>query len=338
MRTITLAQVGCGYWGPNLLRSFRAVPGARLKWLCDLKPGRLEWARENFIGLQTTADLDEVLDDPEVDAVVVATEPYTHHALGLAVLSAGKHLFMEKPLARSTAEARDLAARAARARRVVGVGHVYLYHPGVEALRARLGSGRDGLGRPLYFDLARVNPGPPKPKHDVIWDLAPHEVSLALALAGSPAVAVRGVGLRWDLKVDEAAFFEIRFRDGVYARVHVSWRSHRKIRRLDAYCEKGAAFFDETSATPLVVVRPGVDNRVGARASFKGDFSYGAGRVETPALPKASPLERECADFVEAVRRGRAPRSGADLGVEVVRVLEAAARSAASGGREVRLS
>ena len=338
MKNITVAQIGCGYWGPNLLRSFRGVPGARLKWLCDLKPGRLDWARENFTGLQTTADLDEVLSDPEVDAVAVATEPYTHHQLGRAVLAAGKHLFMEKPLARSTAEARDLAARAKKARRVIGVGHVYLYHPGVEALRARLGSGRNGLGRPLYFDLARVNPGPPNPKHDVIWDLAPHEVSLALALADSPAVAVRGTGLRWDLKVDEAAFFEISFRNGIYARVHVSWRSHRKIRRLDAYCERGAAFFDETSSTPLAIVRPSVDNRIGAKSSFKGNFSYGAGVVETPELPKASPLERECADFIAAVRRGGSPRSGAALGVSVVRVLEAAARSAASKGREVRLS
>ncbi len=338
MKEIVVAQVGCGYWGPNLLRSFRAVPGARLKWLCDVKPGRLDWARENFPGLRTTPDLDEVLTDPEVDAVAVATEPYTHHALGRAVLKAGKHLFMEKPLARSTNEARDLAARAKKARRVVGVGHVYLYHPSVEALRARLGKVRGGLGRPLYFDLARVNPGPPNPKHDVIWDLAPHEVSLALALADSPAVAVRGTGLRWDMNVDEAAFFEIRFRNGVYARVHVSWRSHRKIRRLDAYCENGAAFFDETSSTPLTIVRPGVDNRIGAKSSFKGDFSYGAGLVETPELPKKSPLQRECADFVQAVRRGRAPRSDATLGVEVVRVLEAAARSAASKGREVELA
>ncbi|NNN06522.1 MAG: Gfo/Idh/MocA family oxidoreductase [Elusimicrobia bacterium] len=338
MKEIVLAQVGCGYWGPNLMRSWRAVDGARLKWLCDLKPGRLEWARENFPGLRATADLAEALADPEVDAVAVATEPFTHHELGRAVLAAGKHLFMEKPLARSTAEARDLAARAARARRVLGVGHVYLYHPAVAALRARLGSGRGGLGRPLYFDLARVNPGPPQPRHDVIWDLAPHEVSLALDLAGAPAVAVRGTGLHWSLKVDEAAFFEIRFRNGVLARVHASWRSHRKIRRLDAYCERGAAFFDETAAEPLTIVRPGADNRVGAKSSFKGKFSYGAGVVETPTLEKASPLERECADFVAAVRRGRAPRSDAALGVAVVRVLEAAARSAAAGGREVRLT
>ncbi len=336
MKTVTLAQVGCGYWGPNLLRNFRTLRGARMKWLCDAKPGRLDWARENFPGLKTTPDLDEVLKDPEVDAVVVATEPVSHHALGRAVLRARKHLFMEKPLARSTAEARDLAARAQAARRVVGVGHVYLYHPAVAALRAALKPGK--LGRPLYLDLARVNPGPPDPKHDVIWDLAPHEVSLALDLIGKRPVSVRGTGLRWDLTVDEAAFFEIRFAGGAVARVHASWRSNRKIRRLDAYCEGGSAFFDETASTPFQIVYPGRDNRVGAKAGFSGTFSYGAGRTVVPELPKESPLARECADFVAAVRRGRDPLSGAALGVTVVRVLEAAARSAAAGGQEVRLT
>jgi predicted dehydrogenase len=336
LKPVVLAQVGCGYWGPNLLRTFRALKGARLKVLCDAKPGRLEWARASFPGLATTPDLEAVLRDPEIDAVVVATEPFTHHALGRAVLRARKHLFMEKPLARSTAEARDLAARAKAGRRVVGVGHVYLYHPAIAALRAALKPGK--LGRPLYLDLARVNPGPPEPKHDVIWDLAPHEVSLALDLIGSRPVSVRGTGLRWDLAVDEAAFFEIRFANGAAARVHASWRSNRKIRRVDAYCAGGSAFFDETSSTPLQLVYPGRDNRVGAKAGFAGTFSYGAGRTVVPALPKESPLARECADFVSAVRRGRDGLSGAALGVAVVRVLEAAAKSAAAGGKEVRLS
>jgi predicted dehydrogenase len=218
---------------------------------------------------------------------------------------------------------------------VLGVGHVYLYHPAIAVLRAALKSRK--LGRPQYLDLARVNPGPPAPRHDVIWDLAPHEVSLALDLMGAAPVAVRATGLRWGMSVDEAAFLEIRFAGGGAARVHASWRSHRKIRRCDAYTARGAAFFDETAAEPLTFVFPGADNRVGAGKGFAGVFSYGAGRVERPALETGSPLELECADFVRAVRSGRSPLSGADLGVAVVRVLEAAARSAASGGREIRL-
>jgi len=334
VRTVVLAQVGCGYWGPNLLRSFAAVPGARVKTLCDLRPGRLEWARANFPGLRTTTDLDAVLGDPEVDAVVVATEPVTHRALGRAALAAGKHLFMEKPLAQTTEGARDLARLARAKRRTLGVGHVYLYHPGVRALKAALTPRR--LGRVRYLDLARVNPGPPAPKHSVIWDLAPHEASLAVDLAGAAPAAVRATGLRWGLKVFEAAFIEARFRNGVVARVHASWRGHARVRRLEAYCENGAAYFDELAAERLRLVYPGADNRARQGASA-ATLTYGAPRVEVPALDAVQPLVAECADFVAAVRRGGDPESGPALGAAVVRVLEAAEKSALSGGKEIRV-
>lgn len=334
MRTIVLAQVGCGYWGPNLLRSFGSVPGARVKTLCDLRPGRLEWARANFPGLSTTTNLESVLNDPEIGAVAIATEPVTHYALGRKILDAGKHLFVEKPLAHTTKGALDLVARAKKKRRTVGVGHVYLYHPGVVALKAALTPKR--LGRVQYLDLARVNPGPPAPKHSVIWDLAPHEASLAVDLAGAAPVAVRATGLRWTLKVLEAALFEIRFKNGVVARVHSSWRGHARVRRLEAYCENGAAYFDETAAEKLRLVYPGVDNRAKAGKSA-ANLTYGAPRVETPGLADNQPLAAECGDFIAAVRRGAQPESGPALGVAVVRVLEAAEKSALAGGKEIKL-
>lgn len=332
-----VAQVGCGYWGPNLLRVFRELPGCRLKWLCDKKPGRLEWARERFPGLSLTADLDVVLRDPEVDAVVVATEVCTHHAIALAALKAGKHVFIEKPLAHSTKEALDISAAAKKAKKVVGVGHVFLYNPAFRALKMRVGP--QGLGKLLYADLARVNPGPPEPRHDVLWDMAPHDVAMAVDLAGAAPVSVRCTGVRRSLKLDEAAFVELKFKGGAFARIHVSWLSHQRVRRVEAYCEKGALFFDDTSSSErLKVVHPGEDNRVGAGAAFKGTLSYGAGRVEVPELQKDEPLRLECADFLDAVREGRSPRSGAALGVSVVRVLEAAAKSSKAGGKEIKLS
>jgi predicted dehydrogenase len=335
VRKIVVGQVGCGYWGPNLLRAFSGLAGARLKWLCDARPGRLAWALERYPDLRATADLDELLRDPEVDAVVVATEPVTHHALGRRVLDAGKHLFVEKPLAHTAAGARDLARRAKARGLSVGVGHVYLYHPGVRALKAALTPRR--LGRPLYLDLARVNPGPPAPKHSVIWDLAPHEVSLAADLLGAAPAAVRATGLRWEREVLEAAFLEIRFKGGGFARVHASWRGHARVRRLEAYCENGAAYFDETAEPKLRLVDPGADNRGGAGGGSKGDLTYGQPRVEVPALEAVQPLTAECADFIASVRRRRDPESGAALGVAVTRVLEAAEASARRGGKEIQL-
>lgn len=335
MKPFVLAQVGCGYWGPNLLRSFQALPGVRVKWLCDKMTGRLDWARERYPELRTTTELDDVLADPGVDAVIVATEIVTHHAIAKAALLAGKHIFVEKPLAHSVREALDLARLAVSARRVVSVGHVYLYNPAFLALRAALTP--RGLGRPFYLDLARVNPGPPRPKHSVIWDLAPHEVSLAIVLAGSRPVAVRATGMRWGMKVFEASFIEIRFQNGVRARIHASWRGHARVRRLDAYCEKGAAYFDEMAAEKLRFVFPGEDNRGRSRAGSRQTLSYGVPRVRVPALAALEPLRSECADFVAAARRGGRPLSGVALGVSVVRVLEVAESSASSKGNEVLL-
>lgn len=330
-----VAQVGCGYWGPNLLRVFRELPGCRLKWLCDKKPGRLEWARERFPGLSLTSELETVLRDPEVDAVVVATEVVTHHALAKAALKAGKHVFVEKPLAHSTKEASDIAATAKKLKRVLGVGHVFLYNPAYGALKVRVGP--QGLGRLLHLDLARVNPGPPEPRHDVLWDLAPHDVSMALDLAGGLPVSLRCTGVRRSLRLDEAAFIELRFPKGLFARIHVSWLSSQRLRRVEAYCENGTLFFDDAAAEKLKVVHPGADTRVGAAAGSKVTLGYLPGRVEVPELRKDEPLRVECADFLDAVREGRSPRSGAALGVSVVRVLEAAARSSKAGGKEIKL-
>lgn len=335
MKPFVLAQVGCGYWGPNLLRSFSAVQGARVKWLCDVLPGRLAWAQERHPGLSVTSEYSEILADTDVDAVIVATQPFTHQALAKAALQAGKHVFVEKPLSHTAKGALALQRLAAKRRLSIGVGHVYLYNPALSALRAALTPRR--LGRPLYLDLARVNPGPPAPKHSVIWDLAPHEASLAVALIDARPVSVRATGMRWGLKVFEAAFIEVAFADGARARIHASWRGHARVRRLDAYCANGAAYFDEMADEKLRFVFPGRDNRGGARASSAVTLTYGAPRVEVPQLPAAEPLKAECADFVASARRRRDPASGAALGVAVVRVLEAAESSAASDGKEVLL-
>ena len=331
-----MAQIGCGYWGPNLLRVFHELPGARFAWLCDKKPGRLEWAREKYPRLKMTTELADVLRDPAVDAVVVATEVVTHHAIAAAALKAGKHVFVEKPLAHSTREAADLARLAASRRRVLAVGHVFLYHPAVRVLREQLAPKR--LGRLRYVDMVRVNPGPPRPRHDVLWDMAPHDVAMALDLTGAAPLSVRAIGLRWKLKLAEAAFLEVRFARGALARIHVSWMSSRRIRRVEAYCENGAAFYDDTEPVEkLRLVFPGEDTRVGAKAAEKRTLYYGPGRTVVPVLPQEEPLKNECADFLDSIRRGRRPYSGAETGVGVVRILEAASRSAARGGKEIRL-
>ncbi|MBI4678727.1 MAG: Gfo/Idh/MocA family oxidoreductase [Elusimicrobia bacterium] len=338
MKRITIGQVGCGYWGPNLLRVFHELPGVRVKWLCDLKPGRLDWARERWHGLRVTGECRDIVGDPEVDAVVVATEVVTHADLAAAALKGGKHVFVEKPLTNSSRTARDLADLALSRGLTMAVGHVFLHHPAVRILKAELLSGR--LGRLCYLDLARVNPGPPAPKHNVVWDMAPHDVAIALHLAGGPPRAVRSTGVRCLRRdIDEAAFFEVDFPGRVVGRVHVSWLSSRRIRRVEVYARRGAMFYDDVEPFEKVrIVSPGEDTRVSARSAESKTLYYGAGDIHIPALPPDEPLRRECQDFIDSVRAGRQPLSGPGMGVAVVRVLEAACLSAERGGKEVKLS
>jgi len=338
MKELTIGQVGCGYWGPNLLRVFHEIPGVKVKWLCDVKPGRLGWAKERWRGLHLTGEYKDLVNDPEVDAVVVATEVVTHAGLADAALKAGKHVFVEKPLTHSSRTAEALAERALKRKLTLAVGHIFLHHPAVRTLKAELESGR--LGELCYVDMVRVNPGPPAPKHNVVWDMAPHDAAIALHLAGRPPRAVRGTGRRYlSRALVEAAFFEVDFPGPVVGRVHVSWLSSRRIRRVEVYARRGAMFYDDVEPFEKVrIVSPGADTRVGAKAGESKPLYYGAGDIRIPALPPEEPLRRECADFIEAVRAGRQPLSGPEMGVAVVRVLEAACLSAERGGKEVKIS
>jgi predicted dehydrogenase len=321
-----------------LLRVLHEIPGARVKWLCDLKPGRLSWARERWRGLQTTEDYGQMIQDPEVDAVIVATEVVTHAPLVEAALRAGKHVFVEKPLTNSSQAAEALAELAAQRKLTLAVGHIFIHHPAVRMLKSELASG--SLGEICYMDMARVNPGPPAPKHNVLWDMAPHDAAIALHLAGAAPRAVRGTARRYlNEGLDEAAFFEIDFPGPVLARIHVSWLSSRRIRRVEVYARQGALFYDDVEPFEKVrIVSPGRDTRVNAKAGEAKTLYYGAGDIRIPALPPDEPLRRECVDFIESAKAGRQPESGPRMGLEVVRVLEAACRSAEQGGREVKLA
>ena len=267
---------------------------------------------------------------------MIATEVVTHHRLAKAALDAGKHVFIEKPLAHSTGEAEDLAILAKLKKRVLAVGHVFLYNPAIQAMKAALG-GKE-LGRLLYVDMARINPGPPAPKHDVIWDMAPHVAALALHLAGK-ALAVRATGKRWlNKKLDEAAFIELEHAKNVLSRIHVGWLSSRKIRRVEAYAERGSAFFDDMEPNEkLRLVLAGKDTRVGAKDTATHALYYAQGETRVPDLPKDEPLKTECCDFLACIRDGKEPLSGAKIAVDVVRVLEAAYQSAAAGGKRIKI-
>lgn len=323
---INLGIIGAGYWGPNLIRNFHDLPDVSIRWVCDLKPGRLEYVRQRWPEIPLTQRFEDVVEDSGVDAVVLATSVSTHYRLGLAALNSGKYVFIEKPLARTSAEAQELIETAARRRRMIFVGHTFLYHPAITVLKNYVKQG--ALGELCYVDFSRANLGPPASEVDVLWDLAPHDISILLHLWEQVPEVVSASGNHFrHSRLMDAAFVNLHFSDGTLAHLHVSWLSSEKVRRMFVAGSKGSALFDDLSEVKLRLLDQGIDTRIGLQDHEVKYLTYGTGQVLAPELPKVEPLRVECECFLESIRTGRPPISDGTAGLAEVRILEAAALS-----------
>ncbi|MEX2193819.1 MAG: Gfo/Idh/MocA family oxidoreductase [Thermoleophilaceae bacterium] len=318
-----VAVVGLGYWGPNLARNFDGLPGAELRWICDGSAEQLERMRPRFPGARTTESLGEVLADADTDAVVVATPVPTHAELAREVLEAGKHCFVEKPLARSVSEAEEVVAAARGSGRTLMVGHLLEYHPGLERLKEMADAGE--LGRLFYIYGNRLNLGKLRADENALWSLGAHDVSVVLRLAGEEPTECTAVGESYMREgVEDVVFAFLRFPSGLTAHLHLSWLDPHKERRFTVVGAKRMATFDDMdSERKLTVYDKGFDEDY---ESF-GEYIQRSGDVWSPKVPNDEPLRLECAHFVEAIREGAEPRSGAESGLRVVRVLEELQRS-----------
>ncbi|MBI4517225.1 MAG: Gfo/Idh/MocA family oxidoreductase [Deltaproteobacteria bacterium] len=337
MQEVVVGVIGCGYWGPNVLRSFAAVPGCRVKRAADRRPGRLRFVAERFPEVVLSDDHEAILRDPEIDAVCVVTPVSTHHQLALAALAAGKHVLVEKPLAAQPAQALDLVEQAERRGLLLGVGHLFEYHPAISALRTAIAQG--AIGELAYLDGARINPGPPASEVNVLWDLAPHDVSIQLLLAGAEPETVTAFGsrcTRGDLL--DAAFVHLAFAGGCRGQIHVSWLSPHKTRRLWVMGTQGSILYDDLAPEKVRVFDQGFDSRVGAGDDDTRALFYRPAKVTVPVLAADEPLRLECEEFVRALRTGTPPRADGASGLRVVRVLAAAELSLARGSVAVPLA
>jgi predicted dehydrogenase len=315
--------VGLGYWGPNLARNFDRLPGASLRWICDSsEPARARWSAE-FPDARVASDVGELLADPELDAVVVATHVPSHAELAGAVLAAGKHCFVEKPLAQSVAEAEAVAEAAERSGRVLMVGHLLEYHPGVDKLKEIADAG--DLGEIHYVYSNRLNLGQLRADENALWSLGAHDVSVILRLAGEEPAEVHAHGESFMRPgVEDVVFCYLRFPSGLMAHLHLSWLDPHKERRFTIVGSRRMATFDDMELErKLTVYDKGFDQDF---ASY-GEYIARSGDVWSPRISNEEPLRIECAHFVDCVREGSEPRSGARSGVAVVRVLEALQRS-----------
>ncbi len=316
---IRVGVVGLGYWGPNLARNFAAIPGCELAWCCDgSEAARERWAPA-FPNARFTGEIEELLADPELDAVVLATPVPTHGPLAERVLAAGKHCFVEKPLAYTVEDAERAVAAAAAADRILMVGHLLVYHPGVEKLKAIADSGE--LGDIHYIYSHRLNLGQLRTDENALWSLGAHDVSVVLHLAGEDPDVLEARGEAYTRAgVEDVVFAFLRFPSGVAAHLHMSWLDPHKTRSFTVVGSRKMATFDDMELERKVTV---YDKGFDEVTHSYGEYITRSGDIHSPRIANREPLRIECEHFLECIREGRRPRSDGEAGLRVVRVLAA---------------
>lgn len=334
-RPLRIGVVGLGYWGPNIVRNLHELPEAEVVALCDLRPEALDAVGPRFPAPARETRYACLLEDPAIEAIVVATPVSTHYELAAAALAAGKHVFVEKPLAGSRAEALALIDLAKRRKRVLMPGHTFLYSPPVNLIRDLIASGE--LGDLYFLSTSRVNLGLHQPDVSVTWDLGPHDFSILRYWLGERPVRVSAVSRACILPgVPDVAFINLEFPGGAIAHVELAWLAPSKLRRTAIVGSEKMIVYDDTSTEPVRIFDSGVTLR---NPETFGEYrlTYRTGDIVSPRVDVTEPLALELRDFCAAVRDGSEPRSSAQIGLDVIEMVEAVDRSLAAGGAPVAL-
>ncbi len=316
---VRIGVAGLGYWGPNLARNFAALTGVELTWCCDASESAREQIAQRFPSARVTAELDELLDDERLDAVALATPVPTHAALAVRVLEAGKHCFVEKPLAQSVGDAARAVAAARASERLLMVGHLLEYHPGVQKLKELLDAGQ--LGERLYYIYGnRLNLGKVRADENALWSLGAHDVSVVLYLAGEEPTEVVAHGESYLRDgVEDVVFCFLRFPSGLSAHLHLSWLDPHKERRFTVVGSRRMATFDDMALEGKITV---YDKGFDEDSRGYGEYITRSGEIFCPRIANAEPLRVECEHFIDCIRRKEQPRSDGASGLRVVQVLE----------------
>ena len=332
---VGIAVIGLGYWGPNLLRVLSDNLEAEVRWICDLDPDRLAKYRRRHPGARSTTHFESVLADPGVEAVIIATPVQTHYALAARALAAGKHVFVEKPLASSSELADDLADLAGDAGRILMCGHTFLYSPPVRAVKRMIESGT--LGDVYFISSSRVNLGLHQRDVSVIWDLGPHDFSILLYWLSEVPTSVRAIGRDSIVKgIADVAFVTLSFASGVIANVELSWLAPSKLRRTVLVGSERMVIYDDGAPEPVRLFDRGVVYR-DPETFGEYHLSYRSGDVVSPRIETHEPLGLELGDFISAIRTGAQMKFHTAVARSVVRIVEAADNSLKQGGREIAL-
>lgn len=329
-----IAVVGAGGWGKNLIRNYYQIPTADLKIVCDLDTKKLEQIKGLYPGTQVTTSFDDVLADPDINGVVIATTGETHYHLCSKALEAGKDVYVEKPFTLEVAQAEELVAKADQLGRIIMVGHLLEYHPVVNRLKELIDSGE--LGKIHYIYSQRLNLGTVREDENALWNFAPHDISVILYLLGKEATDVSARGQCYLQKgIEDVVFLSINFADGTTGHVHVSWLDPHKVRKTTIVGSKKMAVFDDMEASEKLKIYD-------KGAKFSEDYNTFAeyvglrfGDITIPHINVGEPLKIECMHFIDCIENRNQPISDGRDGLRVVRVLEAAQKSLKQNGNPI---
>ncbi len=333
---VEVGQLGVGYWGRNLLRNFAGLDACNLRWVCDPSEKVRDTVSATHPGVQVTDDDAELMDDSELDAVVIATPAPSHAEIAVRALRAGKHVYVEKPMALTVDDAERVVGAAEEAGKILMVGHLLEYHPAFVHVKEMIGSGE--LGDVHYLYSTRVNLGKVRADENALWSLAPHDISIALMMIDDDPVSVTATGHAYlQPGIEDVAFLCIRFGGGHMAHCHVSWLDPHKTRQLTVVGTKKMVVVDDMEPSEKIRVYDKGVNWTGDYNNYAEALTLREGDIHVPHLKMTEPLQVECRTFLDSIESGVPPRSDGEDGLAVVRILAAADESLKNDGRPVDL-
>jgi len=337
-KDLNIAVVGCGYWGPNLIRNFQFLPNCKVKKVCDLDKDRLDHVKKLYPEVETTEDLNDLIIDEEVDAVVVATPVGMHYEMAKVSMQAGKHTLIEKPMTTTTAKCKELINIAESNNLILMVGHTFIYSPPVRKIKQIVCAG--DLGELQYISTRRLNLGLFQPDINVTWDLAPHDISIILYIMKEEPVSVNCQGkAHINQKIEDVTSLTLNFANGGFATLQSSWLDPIKVRDMTFVGSKRMLLYDDIETHEKIKI---YDKRVETPPHYdtfaEFHYSYHHGDMYSPSLKQYEPLRKECQHFLDCIKANKKPESGGYEGLKVVLILEAASESLRREGAKVDIS
>ena len=342
---VNIAIIGAGYWGPNLIRNFHQIKGSKVLMVCDASQERLDFIKNQYPDIKLTKNFNEAIASPEIDAVVIALPVSLHHKFGKKVLEAGKHVFIEKPLATTSSEAKELIKLARKNKKILMVGHTFLYNDAVRKAKEYID--RDELGKIYYIYFQRLNLGRIRQDVNAMWNLAPHDISIALYwLSEKPnKISVRGEDYLQS-GVEDVTFLNLEFKNKKFVLIHSSWLDPNKVRKAVIVGSKKMLIYDDVSENAKIqLYDQGVNKKLihihqelpVPRTLKEWGLFIRKGEVFIPKFKFREPLKVECSHFIDCIKKNKKPLSDGENGLEIVKILEAGQKSLKNNSRTICL-